>query len=103
MVVRTEDCEICTYVNWEDQASVFPSRMEIGKDNMHSIESEGCYVQYTYTDFDGQKRTLCSPFIQKDKATLSFMLLQLRELSIYINPQNPDEYYFDLEDLTFSA
>lgn len=100
IIARVEDCEVKPYINWEDQASVFPAQLEIGTNEGYSLKPEGSFIEYSYQGENGKTITMRSPFIRKDKITLSILLLQLREISIYIHPANPDLYYFDLGDLT---
>ncbi|ASZ09777.1 hypothetical protein KTO58_27090 [Chitinophaga pendula] len=70
-----------------------------GKEHSQEIRREGCYLVYAYKDSAGAVKKLVSPYIGMDHATLSFKLLAQKEISIYINPVNTEEYYFDISFL----
>lgn len=71
----------------------------VGKDHPQDIRRDGCYLVCQYTDLVGATRKLVSPYIGIDHATLSFKLLAQKEISIYINPADNAEYYFDISFL----
>ena len=62
------------------------------------VEFNQTQVIYTLDDLTGT-RVFISPVIEKDKATLSFLLDLQRETTIYVDVQNPEIYYFDLSFL----
>ena len=66
------------------------------RDQMTKVKVDGCYFIVDYKAENGQKTKLMSHFIAKDKATLSFLLLNQREINIYLDFNNPENCFFDL-------
>lgn len=57
-----------------------------------------CTVTYT-TKYNGKTKTFSSDAILKDKVTLEMLLQYHGMATIYINPKNDNQYYFDLDFL----
>lgn len=57
-----------------------------------------CTVKYT-TKYNGKTKTFSSNAILKDKVTLEMLLQYYGTATIYINPKNDNQYYFDLDFL----
>lgn len=57
-----------------------------------------CTVTYT-TKYNGKTKTFRSDPILKDKVSLEMLLQYYGMATIYINPKNDNQYYFDLDFL----
>lgn len=62
------------------------------------ISTSTCTVTFT-TEYDGKTKSFRSDAILKDKVTLEMLLLHYETAIIYINPNNNNQYYFDLDFL----
>lgn len=103
ITVSIDDCEVKPVIDFveEQQSGAMETIMLdalAGKDQLKQNKREGCYLIYKYRTENDEKRLL-STYIAKDPVTLSFILQQRRSITIYINPVNSSEYYFDLNFL----
>lgn len=57
-----------------------------------------CTVTYT-TPYKGKTKTFRSDAILKEKVSLEMLLQYYGVATIYINPKNDNQYYFDLDFL----
>lgn len=57
-----------------------------------------CVVETTIF-FKGKDRSFVSDNIRMDEESLGILLAEKREAKLYINPGNPDDYFFDLSFL----
>ena len=57
-----------------------------------------CTVTYT-TKYNGKTKTFRSDAILKEKVSLEMLLQHYGMTTIYINPKNDNQYYFDLDFL----
>ena len=55
-------------------------------------------VTYT-TKYNGKTKTFRSDVILKEKVSLEILLQHYEMTTIYINPKNDNQYYFDLDFL----
>jgi hypothetical protein len=67
-----------------------------GDKNVERVESNVSRIEYT-CDFNGRPRTFLSPTIAKDKITLQLLLEMQKETAIYVDRDDNQYYYFDLE------
>lgn len=58
---------------------------------------EICYLSCAYRPDQHTRMELLSPYIYKDRVTVNFLLEKHKQISIYVNPVDCREYYFDLE------
>lgn len=66
------------------------------KEQIVSVDT--CTVKYR-TKYNGKIKIFSSDAILKDKVTLEMLLQYYRTATIYINPKNDNQYYFDLDFL----
>lgn len=57
-----------------------------------------CVVE-TKIYYKGEDRSFVSDNIRMDEESLGILLAEKREAKLYINPSNPDDYFFDLRFL----
>lgn len=69
----------------------------IGHQADHVREREICYLSCAYQPQNDPPIELLSPYIYKDKLTVHFLLEKHKQISIYLNPADNREYYFDLD------
>jgi hypothetical protein len=62
-------------------------------------EREICYLSCAYQPDKSTHIELLSPYIYKDRGTVYFLLEKHKQISIYLNPADCREYYFDLDFL----
>lgn len=60
-------------------------------------EREICYLSCAYQPENNTRIELLSPYIYKDRVTVYFLLEKHKQISIYLNPADCREYYFDLD------
>ncbi len=60
-------------------------------------EREICYLSCAYQPDNSTRIELLSPYIYKDRVTVYFLLEKHKQISIYLNPTDNREYYFDLD------
>jgi hypothetical protein len=70
----------------------------IDRQTDHVREREICYLSCAYQD-NNTYIELLSPYIYKDRVTVDFLLEKHKQISIYLNPADCREYYFDLDFL----
>jgi len=102
--VEIEKCIIKPVQHWEKKEEKGALEIKMldalsGREAIKDVQVNGCYIIYEYELQGDTKKKLVSPFINKDHVTLSFLLQGQKEIFIYMNPDNSDEYYFDLEFL----
>ena len=99
LFVDLNQCEVTTQ-KWEIQfwngvsGYLFP-------DIYHSeqiVSTTICTVTYT-TKYNGKTKTFRSDAILKEKVSLEMLLQHYGMTTIYINPKNDNQYYFDLDFL----
>jgi hypothetical protein len=61
------------------------------------MEREICYLSCAYQPDNDTRIELLSPYIYKDRVTVYFLLEKHKQISIYLNPADSREYYFDLD------
>ena len=69
----------------------------IGLRSSEIREKEMCYLSCAYQTDTHTHMELLSPYIYKDRVTVNFLLERHKQISIYVNPADCREYYFDLE------
>ena len=67
----------------------------VGRDP-REFESVNRSILVYQTEVDGQKRIFYSPEIDKDPVTLEFMLASKKSTRIYMDRENPGDYFFDV-------
>ncbi|PSL19916.1 hypothetical protein [Chitinophaga ginsengisoli] len=65
----------------------------------HVREREICYLSCAYQADNNTYIELLSPYIYKDRVTVNFLMEKHKQISIYLNPADCGEYYFDLDFL----
>jgi hypothetical protein len=60
-------------------------------------QREICYLSCAYQPDNNTYMELLSPYIYKDRVTVNFLLEKHKQITIYLNPTDCREYYFDLE------
>ncbi len=103
--VKLDECEVISHdvVN-DDDASSIPSRIDIidsvypGNYNEKSGSTASALL-YRYKNADGSIKKYYSAVIYTSPDSLRYALLKYTETFIYINPNDPGDYYFDLEFL----
>ena len=97
---RMQEPVFKVFNSWETQfwngvsGSLFP-------DIYHSeqvVSTAICTVTYT-TPYKGKTKTFRSDAILKEKVSLEMLLQYYGVATIYINPKNDNQYYFDLDFL----
>ena len=68
----------------------------VGRDNTEYNNVDQSVIVFE-TELRGEKVTFYSPLINKEKMTLEFLLADKKSTKIYVDRQDNDNYYFDLE------
>jgi hypothetical protein len=63
------------------------------------VETTVSILMYTYTSANGEKYSFRSDPIFKPVEVIRYRMEQQQTATIYVDPNNPDNYYFDLEFL----
>ena len=103
--VVLSDCKIKSN-NWSYQKDRYSdSRIQFlngisghGDKNLETVHVNSCIVVFS-TLYKGKNRTFRSGVIAKDEVTLGMLLEMQKTTLIYVDPDNPKDYYFDLEFL----
>lgn len=104
ITVNAEELTIFTSNYYEEAADndSLDVRMLDGLIGHHSgeiQEREICYLSCAYRTGNSTHMELLSPYIYKDRVTVYFLLEKHKQISIYLNPADNREYYFDLDFL----
>ncbi|WP_170302606.1 hypothetical protein [Chitinophaga oryziterrae] len=105
MVIESEQFEIVSTIKYTDEiknnASLEVQMLDglIGKKTADTQSMNVCYLVYCY-EVDGKRVKMASPPIYKDRITIHYLLEQKKNISIYVDRENKDNYYFDLEFLS---
>lgn len=97
---RMNEPVLKVFNSWETQfwngvsGSLFPDMYH--KEQI--VSAAICTIKYT-TKYNGKTKTFSSDAILKDKVTLEMLLQYYGTATIYINPKNDNQYYFDLDFL----
>ena len=96
--VRLDDCELKTNSYQEEIESLEPPKVQ-AYDAMfnHNQAPKKIDVNHTIVLYKKCGRTYLSHPILKDKITLGFIFEKQGYTFIYIDPLNPEIYYFDFE------
>lgn len=102
ITVSAQDCTVITsnyYEEPSDSEGLEVHMMDglIGLRSVEMREREICYLSCAYQPDTHTHMELLSPYIYKDRMTVSFLLERHKQISIYVNPADHREYYFDLE------
>ncbi|MBW8687524.1 hypothetical protein [Chitinophaga rhizophila] len=102
IIVDVQDCTIITSSFYEESAGNDGLEVHI-LDGLVSYrtgdfqEREICYLSCVYQTAQHTHMEMLSPYIYKDRMTVNFLLERHKQISIYLNPVDCREYYFDLE------
>lgn len=104
ITVKAEDFTVFTSNYYEESVNTdnLENRMLDGlidRQTDHVREREICYLSCAYQAENNTYIELLSPYIYKDRVTVNFLLEKHRQISIYLNPADCREYYFDLDFL----
>lgn len=104
ITVKAEDFTVFTSNYYEESLNTdnLETRMLDGlidRQTDHVREREICYLSCAYQAENNTYIELLSPYIYKDRVTVNFLLEKHRQISIYLNPADCREYYFDLDFL----
>jgi hypothetical protein len=102
--VNLSDCEIISN-NYTEQvekvksykAQALDSIYDSGK-NIEQVDINQTVIVYKTTQY-GQKEQFNSSTINKDRITLNFLLAKHKETYLYVDRNNRQKYYFDIEFL----
>jgi hypothetical protein len=102
--VNLSDCEILSN-NYTEQvekvksykAQALDSIYDSGK-NIEQVDINQTVIVYKTTQY-GQKEQFNSSTINKDRITLNFLLAKHKETYLYVDRNNRQKYYFDIEFL----
>lgn len=100
-VLRTDNRIGSTNLTWSEQRiNAIDAKLnpELMNERMQK-EQCWCVIKATIT-YNGKKQSISSEPISIDKITLGIYLGIQKETSVYINPKNRKEYYFDLDFLS---
>lgn len=102
IMVNAHDCTIITSNYYEESPD--SDGLEVHMlDGLTALrggetrEKEICYLSCAYQPDTCTHMELLSPYIYKDRMTVNFLLERHKQISIYLNPADCREYYFDLE------
>lgn len=70
----------------------------VGRDDVAYNEVDQSVLVFS-TEVNGEEKIFYSPTINKEKVSLQLRLATQKTTTIYVNPDDPDSYYFDLEFL----
>ena len=107
ILVTLPECEIKENFYYEEVDRVHSSKAQsynamIGQ-GYRNVEKQSRYatvVVYNYTNpKTGELKKFISPIIQKDKISLDFLLNEKKETFIYVDRNDPNTYFFDLDFL----
>ncbi|SDH42195.1 hypothetical protein [Chitinophaga filiformis] len=104
ITVKAEDFTVFTSNYYEESVNTdnLETRMLDGlidRQTDYVREREICYLSCAYQAENNTYIELLSPYIYKDRVTVNFLLEKHRQISIYLNPADCREYYFDLDFL----
>jgi len=104
ITVKAEDFTVFTSNYYEESVNTdnLETRMLDGlidRQTDYVWEREICYLSCAYQAENNTYIELLSPYIYKDRVTVNFLLEKHRQISIYLNPADCREYYFDLDFL----
>jgi len=102
ITVNAQDCTINTSNFYEEAPGTDGLEVHmldglIGQRAGEVLEREICYLSCAYYPEGSACMELLSPYIYKDRVTVHFLLEKHKQISIYLNPTDCREYYFDLE------
>ncbi|MCF6404429.1 hypothetical protein L3C95_16140 [Chitinophaga filiformis] len=102
ITVNAEDFTVFTSNYYEEAVSTDNLEVRmldglIGHQTDHVREQEICYLSCAYQAENNMYIQLLSPYIYKDRVTVNFLLEKHKQISIYLNPADYREYYFDLD------
>ncbi|SHN08922.1 hypothetical protein [Chitinophaga sp. CF418] len=101
ITVNAEDFTIFTSNYYEEPVNTDSLEVRMldgltGHQTNHVQEREICYLSCAYLD-NNTHIELLSPYIYKDRVTVNFLLEKHKQISIYVNPADCREYYFDID------
>jgi hypothetical protein len=105
ILINLTDCEVKENFYFDEVEKVHSSRAQTynamtGQD-YRNVEKRSRYatvIIYRYTNSKtGESEKFISPIIEKDKISLGFLLSAKKETFIYIDRNDPGNYFFDLD------